>query len=408
MAHRLLHLILLLCSASVFAQSVRVYTGADRLVPEYLDCIRGRNIGLVTNHTGLLRDGRHLADVLAGRDDLKLKALFGPEHGVRGTSDAAVVDTVDAATGVPVFSLYGATHKPTARMLEGVDMLLFDIQDVGARFYTYVSTLGLVMEAAAEQHIPIVVLDRPNPIRGSSVGGPIVLDSLRSFVAYGQLPIRHGMTVGELARFYNGTGMLRGGMKADLTVIPLYGWRRDLWFDETDLRWVKPSPNMPGVSTATVYPGVCLFEGTNVSEGRGTANPFELVGAPWADSRRVVGLLTQSGLRGVRFEEAVFTPRPLPWSASPKHAGEQCRGVRVVVTERELFEPEQTGVWMLWAFRAAHPDKFSWRRATIDRLAGTPVVREMLDAGKHPADIIRTWSAGLAEFLTRRREHLLY
>jgi uncharacterized protein YbbC (DUF1343 family) len=405
---RTLLILLTWAVASTAAQPVRLLTGADRLLAEFLPLVKGKNVGLITNHTGLLKDGSHLADVLARRSDLKLTALYGPEHGIRGTMDAAVNDTVDPATGVQVFSLYGATRKPTPEMLRNVDVLLFDVQDVGARFYTYISTLGLVMEAAAEAKIPLVVLDRPNPIRGVSAEGPVRLDSLRSFVAYGALPITHGMTIGELALLYNDAGMLKGKIRVDLTVIPMVGWRRDLWFDGSDLRWVKPSPNMPSLSTATVYPGTCLFEGTNLSEGRGTPAPFELIGAPWADGDRVVQKLSGSGLSGVRFESAHFTPVPLPWNAQPKHSGRTCGGVRVIVTDRDSFAPVITGLWMLWAFRAAHPDSFAWRAATLDRLAGTPALREMLEKGMTPPQITATWEGELQAFLELRRKSLLY
>jgi uncharacterized protein YbbC (DUF1343 family) len=393
---------------SAAAQPVKLLPGADRLLPEFLPLVKGKHVGLVTNHTGLLKDGTHLADVLSRRSDLKLSALYGPEHGIRGTVDAAVSDTVDPATGVPVFSLYGANRKPTPEMLRNIDVLLFDVQDVGARFYTYISTLGLVMEAAAEAKIPVVVLDRPNPIRGTTAEGPIRLDSLRSFVAYGALPITHGMTIGELARLYNDAGMLKGKLRADLTVIPVAGWRRDLWFDGSDLRWVKPSPNMPTLSSATVYPGTCLFEGTNLSEGRGTPTPFELVGAPWADGDLVAHELNAAGLSGVRFESAFFTPTPLPWNMHPKHAGKTCNGVRVIVTDRNTFAPVLTGLWMLRAFRTAHPDSFAWRAATMDRLAGTPALREMLEKGTPPPEIAATWEAGLQAFMDLRRKSLLY
>jgi uncharacterized protein YbbC (DUF1343 family) len=394
--------------ASAAAQPVKLFPGADRLLPEFLQLVKGKHVGLVTNHTGLLKDGTHLADVLSRRSDLKLAALYGPEHGIRGSMDDAVRDTVDPATGVPVFSLYGANRKPTAEMLRNVDVLLFDVQDVGARFYTYISTLGLVMEAAAEAKIPVVVLDRPNPIRGTTAEGPVRLDSLRSFVAYGALPITHGMTVGELARLYNDAGMLKGAIRVDLTVIPVAGWRRDLWFDGSDLLWVKPSPNMPTLSSATVYPGTCLFEGTNLSEGRGTPTPFELVGAPWADGDLVAHTLNAAGLSGVRFESATFTPAPLPWNAQPKHAGKTCKGVRVIVTDRNTFAPVLTGLWMLWAFRTAHPDSFAWRAATMDRLAGTPALREMLEKGTPPPEIVATWEAKLQAFMDLRRKVLLY
>jgi len=401
-------LVLLALSAIGAGGIAPVRTGADILVSERLEEIRGKRIGLVCNHTSRLKDGRHLADVLHATPGVSLVALFGPEHGIRGDLEGSVVDGVDRTTGLHVYSLYGSSYAPPHAVLDSIDILLFDIQDVGARFYTYISTLGHVMTAAARSGVPVVVLDRPNPIRGISVEGPVVLDSLRSFVGFGPIPITHGMTVGELAMLYNGEGYLAGGVRASLRVISMRGWTRGLWFDETGLQWVKPSPNMVSVQTATVYPGSCFFEGTNLSEGRGTDRPFEVIGAPWVDTTVVLRRLRSLALEGVRFSAERFSPRQNQKGAVPKHNGVECRGIRLTITDRDRFRPVSAGVALLWAFRVSHPGEFQWRRASIDRLAGTPVLREMLEAGRDPGAIVDSWSEQTARFSAIRLRYLLY
>ena len=265
--------ILPLVLLSLAACQKPVVVGADVLIHQREDLIKGKRIGLVTNHSGLLANGEHIADALHQMSDVTLVALYGPEHGVRGDTTGPLQNGTDPGTGVPVYSLYGATYKPTPEMLKGVEVLVFDIQDVGARFYTYISTLGNVMSAAAENHIPIIVLDRPNPVTGLYVDGPVLEDSLKSFVGYAPIPIAYGMTMGELAEMYNGEGWLDNGVKAELTVVRLQNWKRSMWYDQTGLRWVRLSPNMPTLNTAIPYTGTCLVEGINVSEGRGTDRP---------------------------------------------------------------------------------------------------------------------------------------
>jgi len=393
----------------VSAQDQKTIIGADLLFTKYFDLIKGKNVGLVVNHTALLADGRHLVDAMSEREDVKLVALFGPEHGVRGDTTGAVPDAVDPATGVPMYSLYGKTYKPTPDMMKGIDVMIFDIQDVGARFYTYISTLGYAMEAAAEHGIPFIVLDRPNPIGGLYVDGPIRDDTLKSFVAFGKMPVAHGMTVGELATMYSQEKWLENGIQASVKVITMEQWKRDMWYDETGLQWVRPSPNMPTLATATVYTGTCLFEGANISEGRGTERPFEYIGAPWVDAARVGDKLRATPLRGVRFHPIEFTPTKKPNNArAPKYDSESCNGIFVEVTDRIQFEPVKTGIYLLWAFKTTHPDKFQWRPPTIDRLSGTPAIRTMLDAGKSPEEVIATWKIGLKRFNAIRSKYLLY
>lgn len=350
----------------------QVTVGADRLLSNEFHLIAGKRIGLVTNHTGVLSSGKHLADALHDDPRVTLLALFGPEHGIRGEASAGshVSDGRDSATGVTVFSLYGKTYKPTPEMLKGVDVLLFDIQDVGARFYTYISTMSYAMEAAAEIGIPFVVLDRPNPITGIRVEGPIREDSLRSFVGLHPIPIVHGMTAGELARMFNEEGWLKGGVKADLHVVKMAGWKREMWYDETGLRWVPPSPNIKTLETAVVYPGTCLIEGTNLSEGRGTDRPFEYIGAPFVDGETFSKELKKLNLPGVDFQAVSFTPRPGSGATNPKYSGTLCSGVIVHVTDRNSYEPVRTGHSILVTAQRILGQQFILRAGALERLVG--------------------------------------
>ncbi len=390
-------------------EPTRIKLGADLLIKDNIALIKGKTLGLVVNQASVLSDGRHLVNALSEEKAVRIGALFSPEHGIRGDTTSAVEDTVDKETGVPIFSLYGKTYKPTPEMLKGIDVLIYDLQDVGAKFYTNLSTLGFAMEAASEKGIPIIVLDRPNPIRGTYVDGPVTDDSMRSFVGYATIPIAHGLTVGELAQMYNGESWLHNGRKADLTVVKMEGWARNMWHDQTGLAWTKPSPNMPALSTATVYTGTCFFEGTNVSEGRGTDKPFELIGAPWLDTERLVPELNRLSLPGVEFEGARFIPALKPGNTHPpKYDGEPCNGVFIKVTDRDKFEPVKAGLYLLWAIKNGHPKAFEWKTATIDRLAGTAELRNMLDEEKTPQEIISTWQAGLKKYVFLRSKYLIY
>ncbi len=399
--------ILIILSALLPAQ-VRV--GADVLLEQELSLIRGKRVGLITNHTALLADGRHLADALAALPDVKLTALFGPEHGVRGdAADGATIQNgKDSKTGVPVYSLYGRVTKPTDEMLKNVDVLLYDIQDVGVRFYTFESTLILGMEAAAEHHIPYVVLDRPNPLGGMRVEGPLRVDSLRSFVGWLPVPIAHGMTVGELAMMANDEGWLEHGVKADLRVVRMEGWKRTMWYDETGLRWVRPSPNMATLNTAIVYPGTCLVEGITVAEGRGTERPFEWLGAPFIDGDLWAHALNRLALPGVRFEPIAFIPKEIPGVASnPKFRDRHCAGVFVDVIDRNVFEAVRTGITILSTARALYPDSVQWR-GSIDRLAGTTEVRLAIDQGVDADSLCARWKPEIERFRALRQKYLLY
>jgi uncharacterized protein YbbC (DUF1343 family) len=391
------------------SSKTRVHVGADRLLTDMFSLVQGKRIGLVTNHSALCTDGTHIADALKKRG-VKLTALFGPEHGIRGDAPdgKTIGDSVDAKTGVKVYSLYGPVSKPTPAMLKDVDVLVYDIQDVGARFYTFISTLFLTMEAAAENHIPYIVLDRPNPIRGTYCDGPIRVDSLKSFVGWAPMPIAHGLTVGELATMANGEGWLKDHEQAQLTVVSMEGWKRSMWYDELALAWVRPSPNMRTLRTATVYPGTCLIEGTNVSEGRGTDFPFETIGAPWVSGDSLANMLNEEKLPGVMFHPTRFKPKEMPGVKSPKFNGQDCRGVFIEVTNRDKFEPVKAGIALVAAIRKLCPTQFAFRDRGFDRLAGTPRIREMIIAGRPSEEITASWQDELKQFNKRRQLYFLY
>ena len=390
-----------------------VQMGADRLFPEYAHVLRGKRVALVANHSARLADGTHLADALFARTDMKLVALFGMEYDIRSNDYAVARDAevaVDAKTGLTKYSLYGAHHKPTAEMLVGVEVIVFDIQEVGARFYEHINILGFVIEAAAEQGITVVVLDRPNPITGRKPDG-FVTDSaaLYRFGSYARVPVVHGLTMGELARYYNGERVLRGGRQAPLVVVAMRGWRRAQWFDETGQEWRKPSPNLLTLSSLLAYVGTCLFEAVNVSEGRGTDHPFEVIGAAWLDSDQVLAQLRTVPLPGVRFEAESFTPVQQAYHGRPPElAGVALRGVRLHITDRNAFQPYRTGVALLWAVHAVHRDQMVWNDAVLDRLVATPRLKQMLEAGRTPAEIFAAWEPERRQFEMRSPRYRLY
>ena len=387
-----------------------VTPGLDVLVQERLDLIRGRRVGIITNQTAVTREGKHIVDVLYNLPDVHITALFGPEHGIRGERAAGeyVPSYVDSATGLPVFSLYGPTRKPTPEMLDSVDVLLFDIQDIGTRFYTYISTMGLAMEAAAERGIPFIVLDRPNPITGAIVEGPVLRPEFKSFVGMYPIPIRHGMTVGELAMMINGEGWLKDGRKVDLTVVPAKGWQRLQWFDQTGIPWVKTSPNIPTLESAILYPGMGLLEGVNISEGRGTEKPFRIIGAPWLDPEAVKKDISSYWTYGIRLEPVEFTPVGIPNVAPhPEYEGELCKGFHLIIDDRNVLRPVSVAVHFLVAVRKHHPDELRFTPG-FDRLAGTAELKQQILDGVPAKIIIAGWERELNEFKARRKKYLLY
>jgi uncharacterized protein YbbC (DUF1343 family) len=382
------------------APSQQVRPGLEVFLDEPPAPLRGLRVGLITNHTGVDRAGVSGIDRLAASGDVALVALFAPEHGIRGSAAPGerIESERDARSGLPIHSLYGATRRPTPEMLEGVDALLFDMQDVGARQYTYISTMALGMQAAAEKGIPFVVLDRPNPIGGAVVEGGILDPAFSTFVGMYPIAARHGMTVGELARFFND----RFGIGAALTVVPAAGWRRDLWFDETGLPWVNPSPNIRRLEAAIHYPGTVFLEGTNLSEGRGTDFPFEQTGAPWLRAEEVAAAMNGARLPGVRFEAVRFEVDP----AAAKFPGATLPGVRMIVTDRESYRPIEAALRMIDLIRRLHPEEFRWS-ATMDRLAGTDAARMAIEGGSLEA-LLRGWRSEAEAFERDRRPYLLY
>jgi uncharacterized protein YbbC (DUF1343 family)/CubicO group peptidase (beta-lactamase class C family) len=376
---------------------LRTLNGIDVLARDGFSLLKGQRVGLITNHTGRDREGRSTIDLLAGAPGVKLVALFSPEHGIRGALDQEkITNSTDEKTGLPVFSLYGETRQPTAEMLKGVDVLVYDIQDIGARFYTYISTLGLAMEAAAKNKVKFVVLDRVNPINGADVEGPIADADKLSFIAHHRIPIRHGMTVGEIAGLFN----RERNINADLQVVKVEDWRRDQWFDATGLTWVNPSPNMRSLTQATLYPGVCLLEPTNVSVGRGTDTPFELVGAPWVDGRRLAEALNNAKLGGVRFVPVRFTPK------SSVHQGKECGGVNVIITNRAEFEPVLTGLEMAVQIRKLFPKEFEADR--FNRLLVSDKIFAAFKQGSDARALRQIWEGELQAFRAVRARYLLY
>ncbi len=358
--------------------------------------IKGR-AGLVTNHTGVLPDLRRTADALSVLPALTLVALFGPEHGLSGVEHAGFgeADRRDARTGLPVYDFYGRDAAAMRPLLRELDVVLYDVQDVGTRFYTYLSTLLLVMAAAASEGSRVVVLDRPNPLGGVRIEGPLLDRRFTSFVGLAPVPVRYGLTLGEVARLGNDRLIPSlAGRPADLEVVPLHGWQRTMWYDQTGLPWIPPSPNMPTLTSAAVYPGICLFEGTNLSEGRGTTLPFELIGAPWLDADLTAQTLNALGLAGVRFRAAHFKP------VASKFSSEEVRGVQVHVLDRESFRPFETGVRMLAALRRLSGARFEWREggAAFDRLAGTDSLRRAIEDGSALDEHLERWRLEAEEF----------
>ena len=374
-----------------------VLNGIDVLKAEGFASLAGRRIGLVTNHTGISADGEATIDLLAAAKNLKLVALFSPEHGIRGTQDENIASARDQKSGLPIHSLYGDTRRPTDQMLEGIDTLVYDIQDVGVRFYTYETTLAYLLEEAAKRKVKVVVLDRVNPINGWLVEGPALEKALASFVGYFPTsPIRHGMTVGELAKLFNAEQKIG----ADLTVVPVKGWRRDMWFDHTGLPWIGPSPNMRNLNEATLYPGVGALEYGNISVGRGTDTPFEHIGAPWIGGRALAAALNGRQLPGIRFYPTSFTP------TASKFKGERCEGVFMMVTDRHALRPVRLFVEIAAALVKLHPGQFE-----IDanaKLVGSSAVLTRIKAGEDPGRIAASFSDDEGRWRLLRAKYLIY
>ncbi|PRS35488.1 DUF1343 domain-containing protein [Bacillus sp. NMCC4] len=378
-----------------------VKTGIETLLSGNLAWLKGKRVGLITNPTGIDANMKSSVDLLFEHPSIKLTALYGPEHGVRGDAQAGegVESYTDEKTGLPVYSLYGKTRKPTPDMLKNVDVLLFDIQDVGARYYTYIYTMAYAMEAAKENNIPFVVLDRPNPIGGLKVEGPVLEPEHASFVGLYPIPLRHGMTTGELAKFFN----KEFHINADVTVIKMKNWKRSMTFDDTKLPFVLPSPNMPTVDSTFVYPATGLIEGTNVSEGRGTTKPFELIGAPYINSSELADHLNQLKLKGVQFRPVSFTP------TFSKHAGKLSHGVQLYVTDRSSFEAVKTGLSIIKAIHDLYPKDFQFlQTGSFDKLIGNGWMKEEINQGTSVKHIMKRYHHDLKSFEKKRKKYLIY
>jgi uncharacterized protein YbbC (DUF1343 family) len=393
---------------SLFAQTnasnaadTGVQPGIETFLANVPEALRGKRVGLITNHSAIDRRQRPDIDLIAQHKDLKLVALLAAEHGIRGTTAEGVTigDEVDPKTGVPIHSLYKAEdHGPTPQMLENVDVLIYDLQEVGGRTWTYVSTMALSMQAAAKKKIPFVVLDRPNPLGGEIAEGALLEPAFKSFVGMYPIPARHGMTVGELAKLFNE----KHGIGCELIVARVANWRRSQWFVDTKLPWINPSPNLRSFAALQSYPGTVYFEGTNLTEGRGTDRPFEQIGATWLDAPKVAKTMNDRKLPGVRFE--AITMAVLPTAA--KFKGETIPGLRFVITDREGYRPVKTALMLIDEIRRQHPKEFAWGKS-IDRLTGSDKARLAIDAGTLPA-LLDQWDREAAEWMESRKPYLLY
>ena len=374
-----------------------VLSGIDVLRADNFAPLRGKRVGLLTNHTGRARDGASTIDVIYGARDVKLVALFSPEHGIRGTLDDKVDSSTDQKTGLPIYSLYGESRRPTGEMLDGLDAVVIDLQDIGARFYTYVTTMAYVMEEAAKRRLPVVVLDRPNPINGFQIEGPALDKAQLGFTGYfAAMPVRHGLTLGEIARLFNGENKIG----ADLTVVEARNWERGEWFDETGLPWINPSPNMRNLIQATLYPGIGAIESTNLSVGRGTDTPFEQIGAPWIDGAALSDALNARRIAGVRFYPVRFTP------ASSKYAGEECQGVFMIVSDRSALRPVRLGIEIASMLAKMYGARFELEAA--ERLFGSKDGIARIRSGEDPSAIAATWAVAESRWRLMRAPYLIY
>ncbi len=411
---------------SISMRQEGVKLGVEVFLEEHLDLVKGKKVGLITNPTGVNSDLKKIIDLFKENPAVNLVALYGPEHGVRGNVQAGryIPFYFDKKYKLPVFSLYGQFLKPDIKMLKnideymrsfdtqnigktpknsmlkGVDVMMFDIQDVGIRIYTYIATMANCMQVCAENGIDFIVLDRPNPINGIDMEGPLLeYPDYSSFVGLYPIPVRHGMTIGELAMLFNDQFLEK---RVNLTVVPMHGWKRNMWFDETSLPWIIPSPNMPTLDTAIVYPGQVFLEGTNISEGRGTTKPFELFGAPWIDGYELSNKLNKLGLPGVKFREAWFTP------VFSKYKGTLCGGVQIHVIERKKYKPFESSLYIIKTIKENYPDHFEFHTEYFDKIMGSSRMRESIEKGMEVKDIVNIFVGGLEKFSELRKSYLLY
>jgi uncharacterized protein YbbC (DUF1343 family) len=390
-----------------YSDAMRVRLGSERLLES--GSLKHARVGIVSNPASVDADFQHVVRALAAAG-VKLTAMFGPQHGFRADVQDNMIETDhtrDPTWGVPVYSLYSETREPTAEMLKDVDVLVIDLQDVGSRIYTFIYTMANCLRAGRKHGVPVIVADRPNPVGGETIDGPVLVKGFESFVGQFPIPLRHGMTIGELAKLFNDAY----GIGADLTVVAMENWRRPMYFDETGLQWVIPSPNVPTLDTAIVYPGAVLFEGTILSEGRGTTRPFELIGAPWIDAERLTDRLAAHNLPGVHFRPAVFEP------TFQKHAKEACGGCQIHVRDRQQFRAVESAIAVLTEIRAQNPTKFGWReppyeyeheKLPFDILSGSSQLRQQIERGLSVDEIAASWRADHDRFAETRHPYLLY
>ena len=385
-----------------------VKTGLDILMEKHLDKLNGKKVALVTNHSGLDMFGKSNVSLFMEHDSINLVKIFTPEHGFTGNLPAGEHIDYDSVSSKlpPILSLYGKTRKPSQEMLTNIDLIIYDIQDVGVRFYTYISTLGLVMEAAGEANIPVMILDRPNPI-GNKVEGPVLDIKHKSFIGQYPIPIRYGMTIGELGKMIIGEKMINP--ISDLLVIPMENYSQNYFYNQTNLPWTNPSPNIPDLETAIIYPGFCLFESTIVSEGRGTYSPFKQIGAPWIDTNDLTKSFNDQNLKGVESNPVEFTPISIPsMSKYPKYENEKCFGIAINITNRNEYNSILTGVTTIWAIYKLHPDSINIKKDSMGRIWGSDTLYEQLKNGKNPKQIIESYQAELEQFKLIREKYLIY
>jgi uncharacterized protein YbbC (DUF1343 family) len=387
----------------------KVLFGNEVLLNEHLELLKGGQIGIVTNHSALLPNKVHLVDSLLSLG-INVTKLFSPEHGIRGNISAGqlISSTTDEKTGLPVYSLYGDTKKPSPAMLKDIDLILYDIQDIGVRFYTYISTLYYVLQAASENGIPLIVLDRPNPLNGIYVAGPVLDNKFKSFVGIAPIPVVYGMTVGELTNYF-ADNLLNVEEKTDIKIIKIKGWKRNYYWQDLNRVWIAPSPNIPNFKTTLVYPGTCFIEGTNVSEGRGTEDPFLTIGAPFIKSEELINELNLMIIQGVNFNPTSFTPADMKGKAiNPKYKGVNCNGIRINVTNKNNFKPVEFGIYLIYSLYQLYPQHFKFNEQHFDKLAGTDKLRMEILSGKDPLKIIEEWQQDIKNFRSQRKNFLLY
>ena len=393
----------------MIVEPVNVTTGLENLILNFPEKINGMVVGIVTNHTGLDSRGRPNWIAIEEETSAQVDAIFTPEHGLSGEFLAGEDVAYHSEENIhlpKVFSLYGAAKKPTAEMLSGLDILIYDIQDVGARFYTYITTLGLIMEASAESDVPVLIIDRPNPITGAKVSGPTLDMANQSFIGYYPIPVQYGLTPGELALMIAGEEWIND--IPELEVIPMINWSRELWYDETNIPWVSTSPNIPDVASATVYPGTCFLEATNVSEGRGTPLSFLQAGAPWIDDKLLARKLNQLNLDGVLFRPVSFTPKHPENTGHKKYHEEKCYGVKIVISDRRIFDPVVSGIHLLNQINELYSDKMVIKVENLNRLSGTDELSKMIKGDITLQEILEIIRSDISLFMEMRKPYLLY